>query len=384
MAGEKFLFVNTDNEYEEDVAAVSSSAGVGDADKLIKTNGSGLIDPSFIPALDNILDWKESCRVAVETNVNLAAPGVTLDGVTMNNGDRVLLTGQTTGSQNGIYVFNGAASAMTRATDADEDSEVSAQLRTPIEEGTRADQIGYLTTNDPITVDTTALTFAFQNPTNLVAGAGIDISSSIVSVDLLDSDSGLELVGVGNAAELAIDFADTATEMATQRAVAAADLSANGANQGAKILGADPASISQSSATTIQGILEDLSSALETAADSGSGVDYTVGTGGVTAGDLVRINANDTVVPLDITTNQVGIGIAFTTESAAGTVKVAANDEIVAGVLTGATAGQKIWWNGSALTTTAPSASGDRVWLAGIAKNATDLHVQVTFVKRNA
>lgn len=52
-------------------------------------------------------------------NVNTASPGSTIDGVTLVSGDRVLLKNQSTASQNGIYIFNGASSAMTRALDAD-------------------------------------------------------------------------------------------------------------------------------------------------------------------------------------------------------------------------------------------------------------------------
>lgn len=381
MAGEKFLFVNANNEYEEDVAAIAASTGAGDADKLIKTDGTGKIDSSFLPAMDNAYDWKESCRVAVETNVNLAAPGATIDGVTMANGERFLAAGQTAGAENGIYVFNGAATPATRSTDADTSAEVTSQLRTPISEGTRANQIAYLTTNDPIVLDTTVLVFAFQNPSNLIGGAGITIASSIVSIDLLDTDSGLELVGAGNAAELAIDFANPATEMATARAVKASDLSANGANQGAKILGADPASISQSSATTIQGVLEDLSTAILD--NSQPGIDLTAGTGGVTAGDLVYISANDTALPLDIATANYGVGLADTTVAATNAFEALQVGELP-GVLSGATAGTKYYWDGSVLTATAPTGSGSRVWQAGVAKNATDLIVDIQLVKRNA
>ena len=48
------------------------------------------------------------------TNVNLSAPGATIDGYSFLTNDEVLLTGQTTSSQNGIWIWNGAASALTR------------------------------------------------------------------------------------------------------------------------------------------------------------------------------------------------------------------------------------------------------------------------------
>jgi hypothetical protein len=66
----------------------------------------------------NGLDWKDNCRAASTGNVNLAAPGATLDTVTLVNGDRILLKNQTTASQNGIYIWTGAAVALTRSLDA--------------------------------------------------------------------------------------------------------------------------------------------------------------------------------------------------------------------------------------------------------------------------
>lgn len=337
MANRNFLYVDNNCEYVEEELSITTSSGSGDAGKLVTTDA---------------------------------------------NGDRVLLTGQTAGSENGIYVFNGAGSAMTRATDADTDAEVTSQLRLGIEEGTRANQVAYLTNNDPIVVDTTALTFQFQNPSALVAGDGIDITGGVVSVDLAATNSGLEF----NSGELQVDFADTSVTGDLDgtngaKAVRAQDLTGNGANQGANILGADPSSISQSSATNIQGILNDLSTAIS---NSGQGVEYTVAAGGVSAGDLVFVSAADTVDDLDVATASYGIGLALTTVAGGGTVTVAANDVIVPGVLSGATPGQKFFWTNSGLSTTAPSGSGERVWLVGIAKNATDLQVEVRFIKKNA
>lgn len=81
--------------------------------------------------------WKDSCRVASQVNVTLSSPGASIDGVTLSNGDRVLVKAQTTVSENGIYVFNGAATPMTRAPDASTSDELEAAVTT-IEEGTSA------------------------------------------------------------------------------------------------------------------------------------------------------------------------------------------------------------------------------------------------------
>lgn len=83
------------------------------------------------------LAWKGSCRVSATANVNLAAPGATIDAVTMAAGDRVLVPAQTTAAENGIYVWNGAAVAMSRALDANTAPELEQAIAT-IEEGTNA------------------------------------------------------------------------------------------------------------------------------------------------------------------------------------------------------------------------------------------------------
>lgn len=46
--------------------------------------------------------------------VSLSAPGAAIDGYTLQTNDEVLLIGQATASQNGVWLWNGAASALTR------------------------------------------------------------------------------------------------------------------------------------------------------------------------------------------------------------------------------------------------------------------------------
>lgn len=71
------------------------------------------------------LEWKADVTAASTANVSLAAPGASMDGYAFNNGDRVLLKNQTTQTQNGVYVWSGATSALVRATDADASSELN-------------------------------------------------------------------------------------------------------------------------------------------------------------------------------------------------------------------------------------------------------------------
>jgi hypothetical protein len=87
------------------------------------------------------INYKPPVRVAATTNVTVATPGATVNGVTMVSGDRMLLTNQTTGSENGIYVWNGAASAATRAVDADVFGEVQDGTQVYVREGTDAEKV---------------------------------------------------------------------------------------------------------------------------------------------------------------------------------------------------------------------------------------------------
>lgn len=87
-------------------------------------------------SMSGIKGIKDPVRVAISTNVNLASPGATVDGITMVAGDRFLAYGQTTATQNGIYVWNGAAVAATRAPDADQTGEVVDGTLTNVAEGT--------------------------------------------------------------------------------------------------------------------------------------------------------------------------------------------------------------------------------------------------------
>lgn len=83
------------------------------------------------------LAWKDSCRVGTQSNLSLSSPGSTIDGVTMAASDRVLVRNQSAQSENGIYIWNGAAVAMTRALDANTFAELEQAVAT-VEEGTDA------------------------------------------------------------------------------------------------------------------------------------------------------------------------------------------------------------------------------------------------------
>lgn len=121
--------------------------------------------------------WKDSCLVASQVNVTLASPGASIDGITMSAGDRVLVKAQTTPSENGIYVWNGAATPATRAPDANSAAELEAAVTT-IEEGTSAGT-SYRQTSVNFTIDSGAVAWT-QFGTG--AGAASETSAGIAEL----------------------------------------------------------------------------------------------------------------------------------------------------------------------------------------------------------
>src|SRR5580765_2391818 len=137
--------------------------------------------------LVNGLDFKASVRVAGTANINVASPGASIDGVALSAGNRVLLKNQTTGSENGLYVWNGAAVPMTRSADGVQ-GELNSRATTNIEEGTANAGMQYtLSTADPITVGTTSLSWVLSGST---------------TPDTADSAGGLQKVGTAFSVKL--------------------------------------------------------------------------------------------------------------------------------------------------------------------------------------
>lgn len=101
------------------------------------TQASDAVNKAYVDSAVEGLAWKDSVRVSAPANVNLTAPGATIDGVTMAANDRFLAPNQTTTTQNGIYVYNGSGVPATRALDASTGPELE-QAITTVEEGTSA------------------------------------------------------------------------------------------------------------------------------------------------------------------------------------------------------------------------------------------------------
>ena len=155
------------------------------------TSAQDAATKAYVDAVKTGLDVKDSVVAASTGNGTLSSAytnGDTLDGVTLATNDRILLKDQSTGSENGIYTVN-SSGAPTRATDFDANAEVTSGAFTFVTEGTANGDSGFvLTTNDDITVGTTAMTWAqFSGAGQITAGAGLAKSGNTLSVGVDDS-----------------------------------------------------------------------------------------------------------------------------------------------------------------------------------------------------
>jgi hypothetical protein len=149
---------------------------------------------AYVDATKQGLNVKTPVRAASTANVAIATAlenGDTVDGVTIATGDRILLKDQTTATENGVYVAV-ASGAASRATDMDASSEAIGGSFVWINEGTaNADTQYVITTNDPITLGSTSITWTqFSGSSQVTAGNGLNKSGGELSVDLI-TNSGL-------------------------------------------------------------------------------------------------------------------------------------------------------------------------------------------------
>lgn len=119
---------------------------------------------SSIATLSAGLVFKGAVLVASASNVSVTSAPSTVDSVAPASGvDVVLLTGQTTGSENGPWVWSGAGSAMTRPSNWDATTEAVPGSLWVVQRGTYDNQLAILS-NDAFTLGTTTGTFVFLNP----------------------------------------------------------------------------------------------------------------------------------------------------------------------------------------------------------------------------
>ena len=160
------------------------------------------------------IDYKQAVRVITVANVTLSGGAPTpVDGVNLSAGDRVLVTGQSTGSQNGIYqvetVGTGSNGTWIRSSDTNATGELEAGAIVMVTEGTvYADTQWKLTTDNPIVIGTTALTFE-QNSAfafgNIFANGTAVLANSVGSTVTFTAGNNIAITGNNTSKTIAFD-----------------------------------------------------------------------------------------------------------------------------------------------------------------------------------
>lgn len=181
---------------------------------------------AYVDSISQGLDPKESVRLATVASLpantyNNGSSGVNatltgdvngaignVDGVAAVLNNRILVKNEGTAANNGIYELTQVGDGsnpyiLTRVIDMDESDEIAAGF-TFVEEGsTNADTGWVCTTNEPVTMGTTAIDFAqFSGAGTITAGDGLTKTGS--TIDLVATDNTLTVnandvgVNVGN------------------------------------------------------------------------------------------------------------------------------------------------------------------------------------------
>lgn len=158
----------------------------GNAEDTSYLNGNWQMDAGYSPNnprsivnkgyVDNLgMGVKPTTAVKVASTANVALTGITsIDGVSLANGDRVLLKDQTTKTQNGIYTW-ATGGALTKASVTGNDNQNGTLVRVTA---------GTANKNDTFYAQdyTAGEWILFDSNLELIAGAGITVVGGTISI----------------------------------------------------------------------------------------------------------------------------------------------------------------------------------------------------------
>lgn len=278
------------------------------------------------------IDYKQACRAVATTNVTLTggAPAA-VDGVSLQQLDRVLVTGQNTASENGFYFVQtlgqGENGTWVRTTDANETGEIAPGMIVMVTEGeTYADTQWKLTTNGTVIVGTTDLNFVL-NAVSVIGGSNTQIQYNAGgtlagSANLTFANDELTVIGQANVS----GNITTGNILTDGYYYANGEPFVAGSNYGdanvATFLGTEFGSNSISTTGNITGGLVDATGNV-TGGNLVTGAQV-VATGNITGGNLITAGLGSIGTTLDVTGNIAG-GNLITAGLVSATGNITAN-----------------------------------------------------------
>jgi hypothetical protein len=153
---------------------------------VLTANTTTLATTAYVDSVAQGLHIHASVVAATTGNVNISTdlePGDVVDGVTLAEGDRVLVKSQTNSAQNGIYVVQASGAAL-RASDFNEPSEVNGGDFVFVTGGTLYDNTGWVqTSTGTVTIGTDPITFTqFSGAGTFLAGNGLTLDGNTFNV----------------------------------------------------------------------------------------------------------------------------------------------------------------------------------------------------------
>ena len=219
-SGSQFVIYNSDTKevtynatnIEIDGSVITATNATTDANVILEPLGAGYVSASnaqikhvaeptddndaatkyYVDAARSGLDVKESVRLATTGNISLSGEQL-IDTIMAVAGDRVLVKDQDDHTLNGIYVVV-AGDSWTRATDFDQNTEVTSGAFTFVEDGDVNLNAGFVVTTKVVDIGVTAIDWTlFSASGTLIAGDGLSKSGYTLAVNTNSSTGGIEI-----------------------------------------------------------------------------------------------------------------------------------------------------------------------------------------------
>jgi hypothetical protein len=142
------------------------------------------------------LSWKQAVHTLASGNVPLTgSTPLEVDSHTLLDGDRVLLIGQTTATQKGIYdvAISGGSYTLTRSLDANVYTELHG-LAVFVQQGTSYANTGWVQTTDNLTDFSGQAWAQFSGAGAYGAGSGLSLDGTTFNINV-DANGGIEISG---------------------------------------------------------------------------------------------------------------------------------------------------------------------------------------------